>query len=204
VFDKNNKYCQKVRMKDDTGKEAAKVQLILTAALQTFSQYGYRKTSMEDLARASGMSRPALYQYFRNKEDVACSLVRGYFTDAAQKVAKALAQSGSPEVVLEAAFRAKLDGMETLLSSAHGEELLELGHSVSAEEVVEGVARIEQLFAQWLQAQLAAGTIQFDGRAEDVAQVIMAALDGIKRPPFDRIDRNLVLLAKLFGRGLSR
>lgn len=191
-------------MKDEAGKDAAKVQVILTAALRIFSHYGYRKTSMEDLARASGMSRPALYQYFRNKEDVACNLVRAYFSEAAQKVSDALASAGPPEVVLEAAFRAKMDGMESLLSAPHGEELLELGHSVSAEDVAEGVARIEALFAQWLRRQSAAGQIAFEGEAEDVARVIVASLDGIKKPPLKRFNADLVTLATLLGRGLSR
>ncbi len=190
-------------MKDDTGKDPAKVQAILNAALQTFSQYGYRKTSMEDLARAAGMSRPALYQYFRNKEDVACNLVRGYFTDAVAKVRAALAEPGSPEQVLERAFRAKLDGMEEVLSAPHGEELLELGHSVSTEDVAEGMAQLEQGFADWLDAQSAAGGVHFEGEARDVAQVIVSALDGIKKPPFDQLDTKLVHLAKLIGRGLS-
>ncbi|WP_299928138.1 TetR/AcrR family transcriptional regulator [uncultured Pelagimonas sp.] len=190
-------------MKDDTGKDPAKIHAILTAALQTFSQYGYRKTSMEDLARAAGMSRPALYQYFRNKDDVACSLVRGYFTEAVGKVRAALAEPGHPEQVLEQAFRAKLDGMEEVLSAPHGEELLELGHAVSAEDVAEGMAQLEQGFADWLEVQSAAGVVRYEGEAREVARVIVSALDGIKKPPFDQLDANLVQLAKLIGRGLS-
>jgi AcrR family transcriptional regulator len=43
---------------------------IVGAAVAVFSRYGYRRTSMELLAEAAGVSRPALYQHFRNKKDV--------------------------------------------------------------------------------------------------------------------------------------
>ncbi|MGR3868885.1 TetR/AcrR family transcriptional regulator [Streptomyces graminifolii] len=43
---------------------------IVTAAVDVFSRYGFRQTSMELIARAAGVSRPALYQHFANKQDV--------------------------------------------------------------------------------------------------------------------------------------
>jgi AcrR family transcriptional regulator len=41
---------------------------ILAAAVKVFFQFGYRKTSMEDVAAAAEVSRPTLYLQFRNKE----------------------------------------------------------------------------------------------------------------------------------------
>jgi AcrR family transcriptional regulator len=43
---------------------------ILDAAGKIFLRYGYKKTSMDDLARAAGLSRQALYLHFRSKEDL--------------------------------------------------------------------------------------------------------------------------------------
>jgi TetR/AcrR family transcriptional regulator len=40
---------------------------ILDAATAVFLRYGYRKTSMDDLARAAGLSRQGLYLHFRTK-----------------------------------------------------------------------------------------------------------------------------------------
>lgn len=40
---------------------------VLDAALQTFARFGYRKTSMEDVARAAEISRPGLYFLFESK-----------------------------------------------------------------------------------------------------------------------------------------
>jgi len=35
-----------------------------------FAEHGFRRTSMAMIAEAVGLSRPALYQYFDNREDV--------------------------------------------------------------------------------------------------------------------------------------
>jgi AcrR family transcriptional regulator len=41
---------------------------VLEAALGTFARYGYRKASMDDVARDAAISRPGLYFLFSSKE----------------------------------------------------------------------------------------------------------------------------------------
>jgi AcrR family transcriptional regulator len=41
---------------------------ILTAATATFLRYGFKKTSMDDVAQAAGVSRQGLYLYFDTKD----------------------------------------------------------------------------------------------------------------------------------------
>ncbi len=43
---------------------------VLDSALTTFARFGYRKTSMEEVARAAHISRPGLYFLFASKEDL--------------------------------------------------------------------------------------------------------------------------------------
>ncbi len=43
---------------------------ILDAALACFLQFGYTKTSLDDIAQRAGISRPLLYRKFKNKEDI--------------------------------------------------------------------------------------------------------------------------------------
>jgi len=43
---------------------------VLDAAIGVFARFGYRKTSMEDVARAAGISRQGLYLSFANKEEL--------------------------------------------------------------------------------------------------------------------------------------
>ncbi|MBO0853189.1 MAG: TetR/AcrR family transcriptional regulator [Nocardia sp.] len=48
---------------------------VLAAALDTFVRYGYRKTSMEDVARAADISRPGLYLMFGSKQQLFATAV---------------------------------------------------------------------------------------------------------------------------------
>lgn len=43
---------------------------VLDSALLTFARFGYRKTSMEEIARAAHISRPGLYFLFTSKEQL--------------------------------------------------------------------------------------------------------------------------------------
>jgi len=43
---------------------------VLEAAVGVFARYGYRKTSMDEVARAAGVSRQGLYLQFANKEEL--------------------------------------------------------------------------------------------------------------------------------------
>jgi len=50
----------------ETSRRAA----VLESALLTFARHGYRKTSMEEVARAAGISRPGLYFLFSSKQEL--------------------------------------------------------------------------------------------------------------------------------------
>jgi len=50
--------------------EGGRRQHVLDAALLVFARYGYRKASVEDIARAADISRPGLYLYFPSKQDL--------------------------------------------------------------------------------------------------------------------------------------
>ncbi|MBU2993181.1 helix-turn-helix domain-containing protein [Octadecabacter sp. 1_MG-2023] len=43
---------------------------ILDAALEVFLRYGFRRTTMGDIAKAAGLSRQTLYSRFANKDEV--------------------------------------------------------------------------------------------------------------------------------------
>jgi len=51
-----------------------KYQVILDAAVKTFSQSGYHRTRVADIAREAGVADGTVYIYFENKEDILISL----------------------------------------------------------------------------------------------------------------------------------
>ena len=48
---------------------------ILKAALSVFGEKGYAGATMEDVARAAGLSKAALYEYFAGKQDLFAALI---------------------------------------------------------------------------------------------------------------------------------
>jgi AcrR family transcriptional regulator len=76
--------------------EAGRREHVLDAALLTFARYGYRKASMDDVARAADISRPGLYFYFASKQDLfRAAVVRALDGDVAA-AERALADTGRP------------------------------------------------------------------------------------------------------------
>lgn len=45
-------------------------QKILDAAIECVSQWGINKTNLNDIAKQAGVTRPTVYSYFRNRNDV--------------------------------------------------------------------------------------------------------------------------------------
>ncbi len=47
---------------------------IMAGAHACFLQYGFSKTSLDDIAQRAGISRPLIYRKFKNKEDILAAL----------------------------------------------------------------------------------------------------------------------------------
>ncbi|BCJ50383.1 hypothetical protein Asp14428_18580 [Actinoplanes sp. NBRC 14428] len=59
---------------------------ILDRATALFAERGFAGTSLQDVAEASGLTRPALYYYFSSKEELLARLVRETTMDAAEQL----------------------------------------------------------------------------------------------------------------------
>ncbi len=51
---------------------------LLDAALSVFLRYGFKRTTMGDIAKAAHMSRPSLYARYANKDDVYAAVLERY------------------------------------------------------------------------------------------------------------------------------
>ncbi|WP_084526426.1 TetR/AcrR family transcriptional regulator [Nocardia vaccinii] len=69
---------------------------VLAAALDTFVRYGYRKTSMEDVARAADISRPGLYLLFGSKQELFTAAVTDALNRSIAAVGEVLADTTRP------------------------------------------------------------------------------------------------------------
>ncbi len=66
-------------MKKETVKKRRKD--ILNQAIGIFAKKGFDRTTMDEIALKVKISKPALYLYFKNKEDLFCALIEDRFKD---------------------------------------------------------------------------------------------------------------------------
>lgn len=190
----------------DTSSDTKKL-AILDAAVSAFSGYGFRKTSMDDIARGAGMSRPAVYIHFRNKEDILRSLVQFYYDEAADGVRQALSGEGTVAMRLHKAFMAQTGRMsDILLKSPHGMELLESSSSEAGDLVDEGEAVLRSIYADWLASEMSQGRVDLLKSPDHVAGTLTAALKGLKQPgtELDDYRARLETLAVMVSSGLAK
>ncbi|OLF78244.1 hypothetical protein AWH62_16100 [Maricaulis sp. W15] len=102
--------------------------------LEAFGHYGFRKASMDDLARAAGVSRQTLYNRFGGKEGVLDWAIDGYVTQS--EAAALAALDGKPADLASrlTGFFAQWLGssVEFLRTAPHGAEIFELGKQARA------------------------------------------------------------------------
>ncbi len=69
-------------------------QEILDAAEARFRIYGYRKTTMAEIAEDAGMSAANLYRYFEDKQDIAAACARRCMGERLERLREVLRQRG--------------------------------------------------------------------------------------------------------------
>lgn len=76
--------------------ESGRRDAVLESALLTFARYGYRKTSMEEVARTARISRPGLYFLFASKQDLFRTAVARAIEQDLAAAGEILADTGKP------------------------------------------------------------------------------------------------------------
>jgi hypothetical protein len=76
----------------------------LAAARSVFLSYGFKRVSMNDIAYAAGVSRPALYVLFKNKEEIFIAAYLRWVEETIAQVEAGMAQTTLPKDKLARAF----------------------------------------------------------------------------------------------------
>ncbi|MBB4065335.1 TetR/AcrR family transcriptional regulator [Gellertiella hungarica] len=178
---------------------------ILEAAFRCFAQYGFKRVSMDDIATAAGLSRPALYNHFKNKTEIfrACFAALG-----AQVADEACAASSKAGGLVEA--------LDQLLATAfvkphrelglmpHGAELIGMKNEFAADLMAEWFAGVEKQAAVLIE--------KWQGNAADplyppatVARLLVDAVEGIKTraPSIDEAEADMKAMVRLFAAAIG-
>ena len=144
--------------------ENPKRDAVLAAATTLFRRYGYRRTSMEDIAKETGVSRPSLYSHFKNKDEVFRSLSVQLHENALSESDRFL--SADPKKVpleerLGSALAAKLGGVTTFGDeSPHGNEICDEANRLCGDIVLDASTRFQAMLHKALKAANRGGEIK--------------------------------------------
>jgi AcrR family transcriptional regulator len=157
---------------------------ILDAAYACFARHGVRRTTMDDIAAAAEMSRPAVYVYVRNKDDAFRRLATRLFDRAlAQARTAATAPVDAPLAErLHAVLAVKLElTLQLWRDSPHAAELLDEGARLSGDLVERFTDALRELATEVVAVAQASGEVALHGlppaEVVDIALALTRSLE---------------------------
>lgn len=172
-------------LKQDTSREWAKKVSVYEGAATVFAQYGFRRTTMNDIAQAAGISRPALYLMFDNKEHLFHELATFRLDQAIEQATTVLAgKSHVQERFIEALLVYEKIYYEPVANSPHGEELMDVNQNLATNMMHEGYTRLVTTLAKALKDAEEAGEVDFENlslKPKEFVELLLAAIVGIKK-----------------------
>ena len=161
-------------------KRAAATRLaLLEAALEEFSAFGFRRTSMESVARRAGVSRATLYLYWKSKDALFRDLVEQTHED--QVAAMELVYAEEPGdfehrllAMLEARF---LRFIELTSASPHAAELFDLHGRLCGDVALASQEKSEKLIAKLVRNAVASGEADLSAAGLSPARVASVIFD---------------------------
>lgn len=169
---------------------------ILNVAKNIFSKYGFRKTTMDEIAQAARKGKSSIYHYFQSKEDIFRAIVENEAGALGSAITKAINAETTPEKKLRAYILTRMKTINKLtnLYNALKDEYLE--HYSFIEKIREKYDTDE---VNIITEILKTGVEKGDFVIEDIkmtAFAIVTALKGLEIPFF--INNNYAKTQKRF------
>ena len=202
--------------KDYSSKDSAakdkKRDAILVASNHQFRTYGFRKTSMDDIAKHLGISRASLYSYFTDKDDIFREVAMQIHEEAlaAAKVClstAARAQDFSARIK-NALLARHGPFQEAVIESAHGSELFDEYSRLCGDIVADSNRRFQTMLVGALKAAAKTGEINLKDSGVSpaaAAEILNLSTAGLKHGALDiaTFKKRAKDLVKVFVAGLS-
>ncbi len=155
---------------------------ILTAARAVFLRYGYRRVSMNDIAEAAGVSRPALYLLFKNKEEIFVGVFMQWVDETVADIEKEMAEIATPEKKIEYAFEIwSVRPFEMMITSPEVRELVECSFDFAQASLRQGYKKFEATIAPLLASLMERHPAKAHLAPEQIAHILASAVRGFKQ-----------------------
>ncbi len=159
-------------------------EVILNSAKTIFARYGFKKTTMDEIAQAARKGKSSIYHYFKSKEDIFKAIVEKESDVLSAAIAKAINAENTSEKKIRAYVltRMKVINNLTNLYSALKDEYLE--HYSFIENVR---VKYDTEEVNTIKGILKTGVEEGDFKIEDInltAFALVTALKGLEYPLF--------------------
>jgi AcrR family transcriptional regulator len=172
---------------------SAKPNAIVLAGLRLFTQYGYRKTSIDDIAMAAQVAKRTVYLHFENKAAVFLAILEYLGDQVRERCAAAERMRGTPVDRLTALLDAYFGmGFELFSRSEHMPELEETFSKLARTRISDLNAEYADLLTKFLRALEKTGEIGRPPQGltlEQIVHILMRAAEGAKHDPLMQGDR---------------
>ena len=177
-----------------------KANRVLHAALTCFKQYGFKRTSMDDIAKSADMSRPALYLLFKNKTDIFRSIATQYHELTLSNAQNALQSDEDIQTrITNAITIRKLPLYALTHGSPHGPELFDVTMSTAADINARANETFQNYMTEALESALNNGDIfTNDISPRELVQIIYAGAFGLQTAAANE-DHYAQLLSKMIN-----
>ena len=152
---------------------------LLEAALEEFSAFGFRRTSMESVARRAGVSRATLYLYWKSKDALFRDLVEQTHEDQVAAMEFVYAEEpGDFERRLLAMLEARfLRFIELTSASPHAAELFDLHGRLCGDVALASQEKSEKLIAKLVRNAVNSGEADLSAAGLSPARVASVIFD---------------------------
>ena len=124
---------------------------IIEAAVGLFLRYGVKRTGMNDIAEASGISRQTLYKAFANKDEVLQATIRSLADKVVVDIEAGLENTTELGEQLDVIFKhTVIEHYDFLQSSPNAEDIIAGVTASSQEELEAGAKRNTKIIARVL------------------------------------------------------
>lgn len=166
---------------------------IIDAAHAVFLRYGFKRTTMGDIADAAHMSRPALYLVFANKEEVFKAVVRKINARSLKEIEEGLANYASVQAKLKFAFLVwTVTPYEMILRSREAKELIFCAYEFASDVLNESGSAFEVLLTKMLEP-----VIKKSGNktisAKKLAHILRGSARGLKEVAKDSKELRMLI-----------
>lgn len=187
---------------------------ILDAAKSCFTQFGYEKTTLDDIGKKLGLNKSSLYYYFKNKEEIFTAVVVKEAEAIVDDLQNEFSDREQPEEKIQVYMKRRLVYYRKVLGL----------HKLNAESLRQIQPGFHELYANLLQREVvfvARELRKIDDNisksmSESIAELMISSTDAIKHdeiihnrksvehvPDYKRIEQDTELLIRLMINGLK-